>query len=82
LAALPDDACVNISVEIAAVFRDEVGQVAALGVVPDLLGRTEVRSIGGKPLHRNGCGMTPQISAHDPRAMDVPRGQYTVAYRP
>ena len=51
-------------VKVWSVQRDEVCQVAVLGVIPRLLGGIELRGIRWKPLHADRPAMTLQVLAH------------------
>ena len=51
LSALIRDGGVHVVVQVIAVLRNEVGQVAVFGVVPHLFAGIEVRRIGRKPFH-------------------------------
>ena len=72
MSTLFSDGCLDMRVKIGAVVGNEIGQVAVLGVVPDLFGRVEVWGVGGEPFDPDACTVAVQILAHDFGPMDVP----------
>ena len=64
---------VHLAMKVIAIFGDEVGQVAVLGVVPDLLGGVDPGSSPGrKPFDQDPATMAFQILAHDLGPMHAP----------
>lgn len=70
----------DLSVQMVNIIRDEIGQLNGFAVVPDLLGRIELRCIGGMPFRLEPVGMLFSEPAHR-LAMDAVAIQHEVADR-
>lgn len=66
LPSLPDEGAEHGSLQLLNIVRCEVGEVAMLGVTPDVLHGVEVWRVGGKPFHPDRAG----VLAEPPRDAD------------
>lgn len=70
----------DLSVQMVNIIRDEIGQLNGFAVVPNLLGRIELRCIGRMPFRLEPVGMLFSEPAHR-LAMDAVASQHEVADR-